>query len=84
MQKTEPIRADRLETTFKELVLILSDREVRIPWSQCSQKLVEASPQEREHAELSPGGYGIHWPMIDEDLSISGLIRQHEVTSEVN
>ncbi len=84
MQKTEPIRADSLETTFEELVLLLPDREVRIPWSQCSQKLAEATSQEREHAELSPGGYGIHWPLIDEDLSISGLIRQHEGTSEVN
>jgi len=84
MQKTEPMRAVSLEATFEELVLFLPDREVRIPWSQCSQKLVDASPQERENAELSPGGYGIHWPLIDEDLSISGLIRQHEGTSEVN
>jgi hypothetical protein len=27
-------------------------------------------------AELSPGGYGIHWPLLDEDLSISGLLRR--------
>jgi hypothetical protein len=26
-------------------------------------------------AELSPGGHGIHWPLIDEDLSVSGLLR---------
>ena len=84
MQKTKLISADSLETTVKGLVLIVSGREVRIPWSQCSQKLVKATPQEREHAELSPGGYGIHWPLIDEDLSISGLIRQHEGASEVN
>jgi hypothetical protein len=84
MQKTELIRADNIETTSGELVLILSDREVRIPWGQCSQKLDKATPQEREHAYLSPGGYGIHWSLIDEDLSISGLIRQHEGTSEVN
>lgn len=84
MQKTEPIRANGLETTLQELVLILPEREVRIPWSQCSQKLIDASPQEREYAELSPGGYGLHWPLIGEDLSISGLIRKHEETSEVN
>ena len=83
MQKTKPVIADSVETTFEELVLFLPEREVRIPWSQCSQKLVGASPQEREHAELSPGGYGIHWPLIDEDLSISGLLRKHESTSEV-
>ncbi len=30
---------------------------------------------ERMNAELSPGGYGIHWPLVDEDLSINGLLR---------
>ena len=30
---------------------------------------------ERRRAELSPGGYGIHWPLLDEDLSIGGLWR---------
>jgi len=24
--------------------------------------------------EISPSGYGIHWPLIDEDLSIDGLL----------
>jgi hypothetical protein len=23
---------------------------------------------------MSPSGYGIHWPLVDEDLSIDGLI----------
>ena len=28
----------------------------------------------RHRAELSPGGYGIHWPLLDEDISIGGLV----------
>jgi hypothetical protein len=52
--------------------------EVRIPWEQCSQRLSSATEQERMNAELSPGGYGIHWPLIDEDLSVNGLLRDHE------
>jgi hypothetical protein len=28
----------------------------------------------RENFEISPSGYGIHWPDVDEDLSIDGLI----------
>ena len=31
-----------------------------------------AGADERRRAELSPGGYGIHWPEIDEDISIEG------------
>jgi hypothetical protein len=36
--------------------------------------LAAAAPEERRRAELSPGGYGIHWPLLDEDLSIGGLV----------
>ena len=39
-----------------------------------SERLAGASPEQRDHFIISPGGYGIHWPDIDEDLSIDGLI----------
>ena len=39
-----------------------------------SSKLFHASGAERERYEISPSGYGIHWPGIDEDLSIDGLL----------
>jgi hypothetical protein len=42
--------------------------------SDISQKLEAASPDEREKYELSPSGYGIHWPALDEDLSIDRLL----------
>lgn len=38
-------------------------------------KLLKASPQERSHWEICGGGYGIHWPELDEDLSVEGLLR---------
>jgi Protein of unknown function (DUF2442) len=34
-----------------------------------------ASEHERLLAELSPGDYGINWPLIDEDLSVNGLFK---------
>jgi hypothetical protein len=39
-----------------------------------SRRLANASSLERERFEISPSGYGIHWPLIDEDLSIDGLL----------
>jgi hypothetical protein len=75
MQTTEPITAMAIETTPEELVLVLGARRVRIAWDQCSQILASASEAERFNAELSPGGYGIHWPLLDEDLSVNGLLR---------
>jgi hypothetical protein len=76
MRATEPITAKRIETTTEELVIILADRHVRLRWEQCSPLLAGATEQQRREAKLSPGGYGIHWPLIDEDLSIGGLLRK--------
>jgi hypothetical protein len=39
-----------------------------------SERLAKATQKQREKFEISPSGYGIHWPDIDEDLSIDGLI----------
>ena len=77
MQTTEPITARAIETTPEALVLVVGQRKVRIPWEKCSASLATATEQERMRAELSPGGYGIHWPLIDEDLSVHGLSRDN-------
>ncbi len=39
-----------------------------------SERLRKATQAQRENFEVSPAGYGIHWPDLDEDLSIDGLI----------
>jgi hypothetical protein len=36
--------------------------------------LREATPQQRERYEIGGGGVSLHWPEIDEDLSIAGLM----------
>jgi Protein of unknown function (DUF2442) len=38
-------------------------------------RLLRATPEQRARWEKSGGGYGIHWPDIDEDLSTEGLLR---------
>lgn len=75
MRTTEVITAVSIKTTKDELVIRLADREVRVPWERCSPVLAAAAPEDRCRAELSPGGYGVHWPTLDEDLSIGGLVK---------
>lgn len=75
MRTTEVVTAVSIQTTEDELVIRLVDREVRVPWQRCSRILAAATSEDRRRAELSPGGYGIHWPTLDEDLSIGGLVR---------
>lgn len=60
--------------TVDSLYLRIDGRDYRFALAEVSPRLLDASPGEREHFEISPAGYGIHWPAIDEDLSIDGLL----------
>ena len=40
-----------------------------------SERLRNATQKQRENFEISPAGYGIHWPDIDEDLTTQGLLQ---------
>lgn len=54
--------------------LIIDHQEYQIAWENCSSKLAAASRMEREFVEVSPSGYGLHWPLLDEDLAIRPLL----------
>jgi hypothetical protein len=73
--KTQPILAKAIETTDDGLVIITAQGRFQIPWERCSGKLATAGPIERKHARLSPSGYGIHRPSIDEGLAVGPLVR---------
>jgi hypothetical protein len=62
--------------SFSGLIMRLrvDGKEYEIDISTQSERLTAATPQQRAHFIVSPSGYGIHWPEIDEDLSIDGLI----------
>jgi hypothetical protein len=38
-------------------------------------RLFHATAAQRKNWQVAGGGYGIHWPDIDEDLSTEGLLR---------
>jgi Protein of unknown function (DUF2442) len=73
--KTKPVLAKAIETTPDALIVVTENGSVSIPWEKCSERLARASLAERSRAELSPSGYGIHWPLIDEDLAVGPLLR---------
>jgi Protein of unknown function (DUF2442) len=37
-------------------------------------RLRKATPKQRKHYEIGARGLGIHWPELDEDLSLAGLM----------
>ena len=73
--KSTPVLAKAIETTPETLIVITESGAVAIPWEKCSERLARASAMERNRAQLSPSGYGIHWPLIDEDLAVGPLLR---------
>jgi len=58
----------------EKLILKVDGKKYSFPLTDVSRRLSQASHAERDKYEISPSGYGIHWPLIDEDLSIDGLI----------
>jgi hypothetical protein len=52
----------------------LSDgRTVSIPLAWFA-RLSTATRKQLRNFEISPGGYGIHWPEIDEDISVKAFL----------
>lgn len=62
-------------------VELLDGRTISAPLSWFP-RLVDASGEQRENWELIGDGEGIHWPDIDEDLSVEGLLSGTHVGSE--
>ncbi len=73
--KTMPILAKEVLTTDSHSIIVTEHGRFELPWQKCSAKLASAGILERKRAELSPSGYGIHWPLLDEDLAVAPLVK---------
>ncbi len=60
--------------TGSEMLITIDRKEYHFELSKYSHKLLNASNKQKENYIISPSGYGIHWPLIDEDLSIDSLL----------
>ena len=49
-------------------------RTITVPYAWYP-RLLHATPEQRTNWQTCGGGYGIHWPELDEDLSTEGLLR---------
>ena len=74
---------ESVEFEENTLILEIDNKTHKFDLDKCSSKLLKASKIQRDNYEVSPSGYGIHWPMIDEDLSIDGLLGiKHTIPSD--
>jgi len=56
------------------VVDLLDGRTISVPLAWYP-RLPSATPEQRANWRLAGGGFGIHWPDVDEDLSTDGLLR---------
>ena len=60
----------------QDLICLRIDGQlIKLPLSKLSKKLEIANDIQRNLYTISPSGYGIHWPLIDEDLSVDSLLK---------
>ena len=71
--KVEPF-AIEVSFTADDLVVVLADgRRVSVPLSWFP-RLLRASAEQRANWKLIGRGVGMHWPDIDEDISVESLL----------
>lgn len=67
-------KAKQLSFEDDSLVVLLTDgRELKVPL-EWYPSLRDATAAERSNYRMIGGGVGIHWPDLDEDLSVRGFL----------
>jgi hypothetical protein len=82
-------KVENISFSGTTMLLRVDGEDYQIDFTGQSQRLAAATPKQRQNFVVSPSGYGIHWPELDEDLSVDGLIGiRHQSpfgeTAEVN
>ncbi len=55
--------------------LKIDGKLIKVALDKVSLKLKAANEFQRQFFKISPSGYGIHWPLLDEDLSIQAILK---------
>jgi hypothetical protein len=65
------------------LSLRVDGSSIQLNLEDVSDLLANGIEKERQEFEVLPSGYGIHWRLIDEDISIDGLVGiEHKLNSD--
>ena len=52
---------------------LVDGRVISVPLAW-SWRLSDATPAQRNHFEIVGDGHGVHWPEVDEDISVEGML----------
>jgi hypothetical protein len=68
-KKDVGIKGDALVITFR-------GKQYHFPFNKLSKKLLTATKTQRDNFKVSPSGYGIHRPELDEDLAFAPMLKE--------
>lgn len=75
MARDQIPRAERVQVTKDSLVVQLKDGRTLTAPLTWYPRLLHGSQAERRNFRLLGSGEGVHWPELDEDISVDGLLR---------
>jgi hypothetical protein len=67
-------RATSVEVTDEAVIVEIEDGRTLATPLAWYPRLVYGTPEERQNVRLIGGGTGMHWPDLDEDLSVRGML----------
>jgi len=77
MRTSEPKAGERIKAVRVDedslTVDLVDGRTVSVPLAWYP-RLLHATVEQRNHLVISGAGFGIHWPEIDDDLSVEGML----------
>ena len=74
MLTTADAKAQNISVTADTLAVDLSDgRSISVPLAWFP-RLLHGTPDERNNWRFIGGGVGVHWPDLDEDISVENLL----------
>ena len=81
MSKIHNVESVKVDKDY--LFLAVDGKSYSIYLPTCSPRLAKATPAQRQNLEVSPSGYGLHWPEIDEDLAITPLLTDAKILEPI-
>ena len=70
------IKALHFHPDLDLMLIVLSNKKVLNRAISSSSRLKEASPEQINNYRLIGKGAGVHWPDVDEDLSLKGFLKE--------
>lgn len=58
------------------MLIVLNNQKVLQRKLRSSPRLSNATPEQLQNLQLISGGIGVHWPDLDEDISLKGLLKE--------